>query len=69
MTSTDTAIPVPERLAWTYPEAATMAGISERFLRKLVAKGEAPKPVKFGRSSRFVAETFREWVRNGVPAA
>jgi excisionase family DNA binding protein len=49
-------------------EVAAMLNISERTLWRLLSAGKVPKPVRFGRSTRWRLAEVREWIEGGCPA-
>jgi excisionase family DNA binding protein len=49
-------------------EVAAMLGISERTLWRLLSAGKVPKPVRFGRSTRWRLADVNEWIEEGCPA-
>ncbi|MDE2507821.1 MAG: helix-turn-helix domain-containing protein [Planctomycetota bacterium] len=49
-------------------EVAAMLNISERTLWRLLSAGKVPKPVRFGRSTRWRLSDVREWIEEGCPA-
>ena len=61
--STDTTA-----LLLTAEEVAAMLGVSERTLWRLLSAGKVPKPVHFGRSTRWRAAEVAEWINRGCPA-
>ncbi len=58
----------PSPLAYDADELAGLLGISVRHLRRMNTAGLLPKPVRFGRSTRWVAETIQQWLRAGSPS-
>ena len=46
----------------TVKQVAAMMGISTKTVRRLVASGQLPGPVKIGTASRFVAEEVRDLI-------
>ncbi len=60
--STDT---VPVLL--TAEEVAAMLGISERTLWRLLSAGDVPRPVRFGRNTRWRLVEIRDWIEKGCP--
>src|SRR4051794_30453846 len=48
-------------------EVAAMLGVSERTLWRLLSAGKFPKPVRFGRSTRWRLADVREWIDCGCP--
>ena len=49
-------------------EVAAMLGVSERTLWRLLSAGKVPKPVRFGRSTRWREAQVKEWIEQGCPA-
>jgi len=39
-----------------------LTGLSDKWFYKLVQEGKFPKPVKFGRSSRWIEREVKEWL-------
>lgn len=54
-------------LAYDAATLARLLGVSVRHIRRMDASGLLPKPVRFGRSKRWVAETIQQWLRAGSP--
>lgn len=52
---------VPPAL-WKYGDVAEYADVAERTIRKWVAKGIGPQPVRLGGQVRFRVADVREWV-------
>lgn len=48
-------------------EVAAMLGVSERTLWRLLSAGKVPKPVRFGRSTRWRLTEVKEWIDRGCP--
>ncbi|MGO9597026.1 MAG: helix-turn-helix transcriptional regulator [Isosphaeraceae bacterium] len=48
-------------------EVAAMLGVSERTLWRLLSAGRVPKPVRFGRSTRWRLADVEEWINRGCP--
>jgi len=48
-------------------EVAAMLGVSERTLWRLLSAGRVPKPVRFGRSTRWRLADIEEWINRGCP--
>jgi len=48
-------------------EVAEMLQISPRHLYSLKASGRLPKPVRLGRSVRWLADELRAWLEAGAP--
>jgi prophage regulatory protein len=51
----------------TAEEVAAMLGVSERTLWRLLSAGKVPKPVRFGRSTRWKAGEIQRWLERGCP--
>ncbi len=51
----------------TADEVAAMLNVSERTLWRLLSGGKVPKPVRFGRSTRWRDSEVREWIERGCP--
>lgn len=43
-----------------------LTGLSDKFFYKLIQEGKFPKPVKFGRSSRWLESEVKEWLKGRV---
>jgi excisionase family DNA binding protein len=58
-----------ERTAVLIPadEVATMLGVSERTLWRLLSAGKLPEPVRIGRNTRWRAAEVRDWIERGCP--
>lgn len=58
-----------ERTAVLIPaeEVATMLGVSERTLWRLLSAGKLPEPVRIGRNTRWRAAEVRDWIEQGCP--
>jgi excisionase family DNA binding protein len=41
--------------------------VSERTLWRLLSAGKLPKPVRFGRNTRWKAAEVTEWIERGCP--
>jgi prophage regulatory protein len=50
-------------------EVAAMLGVSERTLWRLLSAGKVPKPVRFGRNTRWRVDEVKEWIDRGCPVA
>ena len=48
---------------------ATRLGLSRRKLENMLAMGEMPRPVRFGRARRWSAAMVDEWMRDLAAAA
>jgi predicted DNA-binding transcriptional regulator AlpA len=56
----------PESLMLSIPEAAAMLGVSVTSFRLANDAGHiGPMPVRIGRRVLFIAEEYREWIRQG----
>ncbi len=51
----------------TAEEVAAMLGVSERTLWRLLSAGKVPKPVRFGRNTRWREAEVKEWIESGCP--
>ena len=60
--STDTTL-----VLLTAEEVAAMLGVSERTLWRLLSAGKVPKPIRFGRNTRWRAAEVAEWIDRGCP--
>lgn len=56
------AMPTPETIGIS--TAAQIVGISERHLKRILAKGEGPPSVRLGRRRLFMPETLRAWLKS-----
>jgi hypothetical protein len=61
------AVPLSERLTWRFADLSALTSISERHLRRLDADRDIPGRLTCGRRVLFVAETVRQWIREGMP--
>ena len=43
-----------------------LTGLSDKWFYKLAQEGKFPKPVKFGRSSRWIEREVKEWLEERV---
>ncbi|TXE22551.1 AlpA family phage regulatory protein [Serratia marcescens] len=41
-------------------------GLSDKWFYKLISLGEFPKPIKLGRSSRWLQSEVEAWVQNRI---
>lgn len=46
---------------------ASMLGVSERTLWRLLSAGKVPEPLRIGRNARWRAAEVREWIERGCP--
>jgi len=60
-------MPVIESLL-RVPEAAQLAGVSQRTFWKLISTGRTPETVRIGRSVRLRASDIDAWIRLGCPS-
>ena len=44
----------------------TFTGLSDKWFYKLIQEGLFPKPIKMGRSSRWLQSEIEEWVKNRI---
>lgn len=51
----------------TAEEVALRLNVSERTLWRLLSAGKLPKPVRFGRNTRWKATAVAEWIQQGCP--
>lgn len=56
-----------EPLAYTAHDLATLLHCSRRHIAALHASGRLPRPIRLGRSVRWRAEEFRDWLAAGAP--
>jgi excisionase family DNA binding protein len=47
------------------PQAAEMVGVSVRTLERLVAAGQFPPPIQFGRRRRWLRKGLSRWIEGG----
>lgn len=45
------------------PDVAQTIGISERHLKRIVARGEGPPSIRVGRRRLFIADSLRDWLK------
>lgn len=43
-----------------------MTGLSDKWFYKMAQQGKFPKPVKFGRSSRWIEREVKEWFEASI---
>ncbi|MFG0644559.1 helix-turn-helix transcriptional regulator [Leclercia adecarboxylata] len=43
-----------------------LTGLSDKWFYKLAQEGKFPKPVKFGRSSRWIEREVKEWLEERI---
>ncbi|WP_109419188.1 helix-turn-helix transcriptional regulator [Proteus terrae] len=43
-----------------------LTGLTDKWFYKLIQEGEFPKPVKFGRSSRWLKSDVELWLTNRI---
>lgn len=43
-----------------------LTGMSDKWFYKLAQEGKFPKPVKFGRSSRWIEREVKEWLEERI---
>ncbi|MHC5537064.1 helix-turn-helix transcriptional regulator [Singulisphaera rosea] len=48
-------------------EVASMLGVSERTLWRLLSAGKIPEPLRIGRNTRWRWAEIREWIERGCP--
>ena len=66
MTKNEDAPPVPlnEKVAWSYDDAAAALGLCRREVERLVAmRGGFPQPREYGRRKLLDPVEVREWFR------
>ena len=49
-------------------ELASLLGISERTLWRLLSAGQLPQPLRLGRNTRWRLDEIRYWIDSGCPA-
>ncbi|MBJ9122657.1 AlpA family transcriptional regulator [Citrobacter koseri] len=47
----------------------TITGLTDKWFYKLIKDGEFPKPIKLGRSSRWLQSEVENWLRERVKAS
>ncbi|MDM2838745.1 MULTISPECIES: AlpA family transcriptional regulator [Enterobacteriaceae] len=47
----------------------TLTGLTDKWFYKLIKDGEFPKPIKLGRSSRWLQSEVENWLRERVKAS
>jgi len=47
----------------------TLTGLTDKWFYKLIKDGEFPKPIKLGRSSRWLQSEVEHWLRERVKAS
>lgn len=47
----------------------TLTGLTDKWFYKLIKDGEFPKPIKLGRSSRWLQSEVENWLRDRVKAS
>ena len=52
----------------TPDDVARLLGCSKRTVRRMVAKGQVPEPVRIGRLIRWPREVIAKWIAGGCPA-
>lgn len=62
-----TEINADQQLLVTAAQAARMLGISERHFYKLHSSGRVPRPIRLGRTVRWRAAEFEQWLEAGAP--
>lgn len=55
------------RLGLRLTEAARLAGVSPKTLRRWIREGKTPQPHQVGPITLFVADELTEWARLGFP--
>jgi excisionase family DNA binding protein len=50
-------------------ELASLLGISERTLWRLLSARRLPQPLRLGRNTRWRADEIRRWIDSGCPDA
>lgn len=46
-----------------------LTGLSDKWFYKLAHEGKFPKPVKFGRSSRWIESEVKEWIEERIKSS
>lgn len=44
------------------------AGFTDRYFYKQIQKGNLPRPIKYGRSSRWIYADYLKWKNHALPA-
>ena len=57
----------PDSLGLTDRESAKLAGVSRAHWRKLYAADQTPRPIRLGRSVRWLRDELVAWMRAGCP--
>ena len=57
-----------KRLALPAADVAKLLNISLRHLHTLNASGRLPRPIRLGRSVRWLADELHDWLDAGAPA-
>lgn len=47
----------------------TLTGLTDKWFYKLIKDGEFPKPIKLGRTSRWLQSEVENWLRERVKAS
>lgn len=56
----------PARIVYDRSEIRALLGVSDPFLRRLVASGEFPEPdVRLGKRDHWKTETVKRWIESG----
>lgn len=48
---------------------ARLTGLSDKWFYKLIQDGQFPKPIKFGRSSRWLKSEVEAWIQARIQAS
>jgi len=48
---------------------ARLTGLSDKWFYKLIQEGQFPKPIKFGRSSRWLKSEVEAWIQARIQAS
>ncbi|MBI6466296.1 helix-turn-helix transcriptional regulator [Proteus mirabilis] len=43
-----------------------LTGLTDKWFYKLIQEGEFPKPIKLGRSSRWLRSEVEQWLQNRI---
>ncbi|EJU4916115.1 AlpA family phage regulatory protein [Salmonella enterica] len=54
-----------ETVSWT-PGITTLVCLTIKWFYKLISEGQFPKPVKLGRSSRWLQSEVEHWVQKRI---
>jgi prophage regulatory protein len=52
----------------TMDQLSELLGLNRATIYRMIGSGRMPRPVKFGKSTRFREKTILEWLDNGCPS-